>query len=109
MPMDAEWVTGDRRDRLAERVHDLPVLLNCPIQVEAMYCDRRAHIEEHSASNPILFLVLEGEGWMRIGGPDGETRAVRGRGGALASPLAAHRVDRGSGTAGHGHQCAPGT
>ena len=33
-------------------------------------------MDEHSADQPILVLVTAGRGFVRVGGPTGETRAV---------------------------------
>src|SRR5215204_2683528 len=63
----ANLLTQDM-DELARRLNGLPILLDRPAIVGAM--------EEHSAPVPILFLVTGGRGFVRIGGPNGETRAV---------------------------------
>jgi quercetin dioxygenase-like cupin family protein len=44
--------------------------------VVAMYLEPHGSMDEHSAQVPILFLVIGGSGFVRIGGPDGETRKV---------------------------------
>jgi quercetin dioxygenase-like cupin family protein len=44
--------------------------------VTAMYFEPHGVLDEHSADGPILFLVTRGRGFVRIGGPDGETREV---------------------------------
>ena len=54
----------------------MPLLLDADMQVEAMYFDPHASIEEHAADHPVLFLVISGKGTVRIGGPTGETRAI---------------------------------
>jgi quercetin dioxygenase-like cupin family protein len=66
------------RKAFAAQVNGLPFELEAPVQIEAMYFDPQAHMEEHSAPHPIVLLVMEGSGFVRLGGPDGETRAVTG-------------------------------
>lgn len=74
---DAAIVPEVRREELARRMNGLPILLDRPLSVVAMYIEPHGAMEEHSASVPILFLVTLGNGFVRIGGPDGETREVR--------------------------------
>ena len=75
--MDSARLPEARRATFAERVGGLPILLNSSAQVEAMYFEPHASIDEHSAPNPIIFVVIGGAGFVRIGGPDGETRAIQ--------------------------------
>jgi quercetin dioxygenase-like cupin family protein len=63
-------------DELARRLNGLPILLDRPMIVVAMYFDPQGAMEEHSAAEPVLFLVTEGRGFVRVGGPTGETREV---------------------------------
>ena len=63
-------------DELAERFNGLPILLNRPLLVVAMYLEPHGFMEEHAAQEPILLLVIHGSGWVRIGGPTGEARHV---------------------------------
>ena len=73
---DRRDVPPEREEAAAQRFNGLPILLDRPMTVVAMYLEPHGAIEEHSASVPILFLVTAGRGFVRIGGPDGETRAV---------------------------------
>lgn len=68
---------------MAERMNGLPLLLNTPVAIVAMYFEPHASIDEHSADHPIFFLVIAGQGHVRIGGSDGETRAVGAGDGVL--------------------------
>ncbi len=68
---------------LAERANGLPLLLSTPVTIVAMYFDPHASMDEHSADHPIFFLVTAGQGHVRIGGPNGETRAVSAGDGVL--------------------------
>lgn len=63
-------------DEMARRMNGLPILMDRPMAVVALYCDARARMDEHSAPVPILFLVTGGVGFVRVGGPEGETRTV---------------------------------
>ncbi|HEX8034759.1 MAG TPA: cupin domain-containing protein [Ktedonobacterales bacterium] len=61
----------------AERMHGMPLTLDAPVRVEAMYFEPHARLDEHSAPFPILFIVTGGRGMLRIGGPSGETREIQ--------------------------------
>jgi quercetin dioxygenase-like cupin family protein len=71
----ANLITEDL-DELARRLNGLPILLDRPLLVVAMYVDPHGAMAEHSAPVPILFLVTDGRGFVRVGGPHGETREV---------------------------------
>jgi quercetin dioxygenase-like cupin family protein len=71
--MDAARLPQERRAALAERVGGLPILLDARIQVEVMDFDPHASIDPHSAGNDIVFLVVAGAGFVRVGD---EARAV---------------------------------
>ena len=73
---DRRDVLPEREEAAAQRFNGLPILLDRPMTVVAMYLESHCAMEEHSAAVPILFLVTAGSGFVRIGGPDGETRAV---------------------------------
>ncbi|GCE29944.1 hypothetical protein KDA_54280 [Dictyobacter alpinus] len=79
VPIQFPWgkIPPEKHEEFASRVHGMPLLLDAELQVEAMYFDLHASIEEHAADHPILFLVIKGQGTMRIGGPAGETRKVQ--------------------------------
>src|SRR5512146_465654 len=72
-------------EALAARMNGLPILLDRPLVVVALYLDAHGQMEEHSADQPILVLVTEGRGFVRVGGATGETRAVT-RGDAVLWP-----------------------
>jgi quercetin dioxygenase-like cupin family protein len=55
----------------------MPLLLDAQLQVEMMYFDPHASMEEHATDHPIVFLVIDGQGMVRIGGPAGEAYAVQ--------------------------------
>src|SRR6266702_3534532 len=57
-------------------LYGLPILLNRPMSVVAMYLEPHGAMDEHSAEVPILFLVTSGRGFVRLGGPNGETQSV---------------------------------
>ncbi len=66
----------EQQELLAQRVNGLPILLNRPMNVSAMYFEPFGFMEEHSADVPILFVVIRGKGFVRIGGSHGETQEV---------------------------------
>ncbi|MGH2480810.1 MAG: cupin domain-containing protein [Ktedonobacteraceae bacterium] len=74
--INRSMIPPDKLEAFGQRVHGMPFLLDVDVQVEAMYFDPYASIEEHSADHPVLFLVISGQGTMCIGGPAGETRVV---------------------------------
>jgi quercetin dioxygenase-like cupin family protein len=78
----ADLVTQDVEE-ISQHLNGLPILLNRPMIVVAMYFEPLASIDEHSADVPILFLVIGGKGFVRIGGPNGETRQVSAGDGVL--------------------------
>jgi quercetin dioxygenase-like cupin family protein len=75
--MSRARIPVERREEFAKRVNGMPLLLDADLQVEAMYFETHASMEEHSADHPILFLVMYGKGSVRLGGPSGETCELR--------------------------------
>jgi quercetin dioxygenase-like cupin family protein len=73
---DRAQIPAEKMEEVAQRLNGLPILLNRAMIVVAFYLKPHGSMEEHSADVPILFLVTEGKGFVRIGGPSGETRAV---------------------------------
>lgn len=73
---DAALLPVERREELARRTNGLPLLLNRSMSIVAMYVEPHGAMDEHSADVPTLFLVTRGRGFVRVGGPNGETRAV---------------------------------
>lgn len=74
--LDPALLNTQDSEVLAQRFNGLPILLNRPLVVVAMYLEPHGSMDEHSADWPILFLVTKGCGFVRVGGPGGETRAV---------------------------------
>ena len=74
--LDRSQLPTQNMEELAQRLNGLPILLNRPMLVVVMYLEPHASMDEHSADVPILFLVTRGKGFVRIGGPTGETRSV---------------------------------
>ncbi len=90
--MESARVSPERREEFARRMNGLPFLLAIDLQVEAMYFEPHASMEEHSADHPILFLVIGGRGNVRIGGPQGETRVIQAGEAVLWPPYTDHTV-----------------
>ena len=84
--------TEEEREKLALHMKGLPILLNRPMIVVAMYFEPHASIDEHSAEVPILFLVIGGKGFVRIGGPNGEVRPISTGDGVLWPAGVGHTV-----------------
>lgn len=70
-------IPPEKQEEFSRRFNGMPLLLDAEYQVEAMYFDPHASMEEHAADHPILFLVINGRGTVRIGGSTGETREVQ--------------------------------
>ncbi|HEX9371979.1 MAG TPA: hypothetical protein VF897_13275 [Roseiflexaceae bacterium] len=54
---------------LAERYQGVPIVLDRPVAVAALFFDAQAEIFDHDAEHPTLFLVIGGSGHVRVGGP----------------------------------------
>ena len=76
VPIQVDRVSVQDAEVLAARVQGMPILLDRPLEVAALYLDPHGHMDEHQAETPILLLVLAGRGYARVGGPPGETLAV---------------------------------
>lgn len=74
--MDSSAASAQDAKALARRANGLPILTDRPLLVLAMYLDPHGAMDEHSADQPILVLVTGGSGFVRVGGPSGETRPV---------------------------------
>src|SRR5262245_29018622 len=79
-------------EELAELLNGLPILLNRPMIVVAIYLEPHGSMHEHSSHVPILFLVTAGTGFVRIGGPEGETRPLTAGDAVLWSAHLDHTV-----------------
>ena len=64
-------------EELAVLLNGLPILLNRPMIVVAFYMGPHGSTVEHTSEAPILLLVTAGSGFVRIGGPEGETRPLK--------------------------------
>jgi hypothetical protein len=70
-------------EELAQLVNGLPILLNRPMIVVAIYLEPHGSIYEHSSEVPILLLVTAGSGFVQTCRGAGCTRAVRQAGQSL--------------------------
>ena len=73
---DQALARGQDWDDLARRLNGAPLLVDAPVAVAALYFDPNARMDEHDADHPILLLVTSGQGFVRLGGAAGETRAI---------------------------------
>ena len=62
---------------LDERFGGVPIILDQPVGVCALFFDAQAELDEHAAEYPILFLVIGGAGYVRGGGPAAPAESVR--------------------------------
>lgn len=85
-------VPPEKEEAFARRVHGMPLLLDADLQVEIMYFDPHASMEEHATDHSVLFLVINGQGTVRLGGPTGETREVQAGDAVLWPAHADHTV-----------------
>lgn len=65
------------REKLTERYEGLPVLLDQPTAVIALTFAPQGEMDEHDAAHDILFIVIGGSGFVRVGGPAAATLAVK--------------------------------
>ncbi|HZO71725.1 MAG TPA: cupin domain-containing protein [Ktedonobacteraceae bacterium] len=90
--MNRARVPSDKLEEFVRRVNGMPILLDAELQVEVMYFDPHASIEEHSTDHPVLFLVISGQGTVRIGGPTGETHKIQANDAVLWPAYIDHTV-----------------
>ncbi len=64
-------------DQLAQRYDGAPILLDQPTSIVSLYLDPHGEMDEHDAPHDILFAVVSGSGFVRVGGPGTETIAVQ--------------------------------
>lgn len=60
-----------------ERYHGRPLALHNEGLVAVLHFDARGEIDEHAAPDDILFLIIGGAGWVRVGGPEAAAVAVQ--------------------------------
>jgi quercetin dioxygenase-like cupin family protein len=63
-------------EQLAERYQGVPLAVDTPVSTVALLFDPHGHIHEHAAPYPILFVVIGGEGYVRVGGEQAEAMKV---------------------------------
>jgi quercetin dioxygenase-like cupin family protein len=78
--------------QMAARFHGMPTLIDGAASVAALYFAPHARMEEHSNPRNTLCLVLRGAGWLRIGGPEGETQRVQAGDAVLWPPEIDHML-----------------
>lgn len=79
-------------DEMAARFNGLPILVDGAVSVVALYFDTHARMHEHSNSCNTLFVVLRGQGHLRLGGPAGATRVITAGDAILWPPDVEHMV-----------------
>lgn len=90
-----EQVAGLSDEQIAARFQgDGPPFLieNSDASVVALFFAPHARMDEHSNPRNTLCLVTRGSGWLRIGGPSGETQPVRAGDAVLWPPEIDHML-----------------
>ncbi|GCE06916.1 cupin domain-containing protein [Dictyobacter aurantiacus] len=82
----------EQLETYARKVNGLPLFSEGAPHVVALYFEPHATMDEHSAPHPILFMVVHGSGFVRIGGPQGETQPVRAGDAILWPPHVDHHA-----------------
>jgi len=90
--LDRAQLDTQNLDELTQRFNGLPILLNRPLFVVAMYLEPHGSMDEHAAEEPILFLILHGKGFVRIGGATGEAQRVTAGDAVLWPARLEHKV-----------------
>lgn len=85
-------VPPEKLEEYTRRVNGMPLLLDADLSVVSLYFEPHASMDEHAADHPILFLVLSGQGTLRLGGSTGETQAVRAGDAVLWPAFVEHAV-----------------
>lgn len=63
-------------EEIERRYKGKPLSTDTNNLIVVMYFDEYGEIHEHSAPENILFMVIKGSGYVRIGGTEGETKAL---------------------------------
>lgn len=90
--LPAHVLARSSAEELADRYAGLPIVLEQPTAVIYLSFDERAEMDEHDAPIPILFLVIGGRGFVRVGGPQAETQAVQAGDAILWPPKVLHKA-----------------
>lgn len=62
---------------VTRRYRGTPIVLDRPNTVVALSLEPGGETDEHDAPESILLVVIAGSGFVRVGGPEGETTAVQ--------------------------------
>ena len=76
VPIQAPAVLAEALAQSSPPLASLPILLDRQNSVGALYLDAQSGMDEIDTPEPILFLVVSGRGFVRLGGPQGETAEV---------------------------------
>ncbi len=71
--LDKEVAAKFSPEEMERRYNGLPILLDRSNSVVVLYFDPHGEMPTHPAGEPVLFMVLSGSGFVRIGGESGET------------------------------------
>ena len=87
-----EAAAGLSPEEMDRRYDGVPFVLDRPNLVVVHRYEPGGEMQEHAAIDPILFMVIEGSGFLRLGGPDGETARVQAGDAVLWPAHVQHRV-----------------
>jgi quercetin dioxygenase-like cupin family protein len=87
-----EAAVGLSPEEMDRRYGGLPFVLDRPNLVVVHRYEPGRQMQEHAADEPILFMAIEGSGFLRLGGPEGETARVQAGDAVLWPAGVPHRV-----------------
>jgi quercetin dioxygenase-like cupin family protein len=76
LALPAAMVQGIAAEDLAARYGGSPILLDHPTSVALLSLDAHGTIDEHDADHDGLVVIIEGSGFVRVGGPGAQEIAV---------------------------------
>ncbi len=90
--LPAEFASRFTSEQMEERFRGLPFVLNQKTFILAHYFEENGLLHEHDALHPILFIVIGGSGFVRLGGEQGETFEVKAGMTVLWPPKVLHKA-----------------
>lgn len=79
-------------EQISEWFEGFPILIEREVAVAALYLEPHGELNEHDAEQPTLFLVIGGRGFVRVGGPEAPTQAVKAGDAVLWPAFVLHRA-----------------
>lgn len=79
-------------EQLQDRYLGVPLLLDQPTAIIALHFDPYGTMDEHEADHDIIFIVVQGNGFVRMGGEEGTDIEVRNGDAVHWPPDIAHKA-----------------